>query len=212
MSYIDIVNGFWRAHKQQKLSGVAIQIFFYLCNVNNYYRWSEWFYISHDTIANGLSMSTKTVQRGTRELHRNGHINVQKQRGRKPNKYSIKRSWVVSAVHPNVHPSVHPNVHPGVRQIKSNRVIDKEEGVITCRTNETTQRNGTPSPPAKKPRVFMSDLKAQKQILEQRIKALKDAGYEDAWGHNYANKEDKLKAKKLRAQLKALEDRMLETV
>jgi len=209
MTYIEIVNAFWMAHKRKKVSGAAIQIFFYLCNVNNYYRWTEWFYVPHDTIANGLNMSTKTVQRGIRELQTKGHINVQKQRGRKPNKYSIKNAWTVSNVHPNVHPSVHPNVH----QIKSNRVIDKDKGGSNWGTNGTTQAVAAPStPPPKMPRVFMSDLKAQKAILEKRLKAVRDAGWDDAWGHHYANDEDRKKAREIRKNLKAVEDRMLEAV
>jgi|9_EtaG_2_1085328.scaffolds.fasta_scaffold00354_2 hypothetical protein len=201
MSYIDLINAFWRLHRQKQFSANAVAVFFHLLNINNYHKWAEWFELSYDNMALTLKLDRRKCMRSVRELSLKKAISSENQGGRLPNKYSIKSALQYQNGTTN-----------GLQSVLQTDYKRTTNGTLLKSIENRDIEGERVKPPTNKPRVFMSDLKAKKAILEKRLKALKDAGYEDAWGHQYANKEDRLKARELKQQLKALEDRMLEAV
>ena len=212
MSYVDIVNGFWRYHKGTPVGGKAIQLFFYLCNVNNYYQWEEWFYLPRDTMAKGLQMSHSTIGRCLNELETHKLLVVQKRGGTLPNKYSIKRALRYSPAPPNpLRYTLRYSPEPSsIYKSNSNNKTDKRGGdsktVTPPLTPPPKPTNGKPPP-----RLFISELKVKREVLADRLRLVRNRAHEcPTGGLRYSNPKDLELAKELKQRIRAVEDQMLD--
>jgi len=215
MTYIDLINGFWRLHREKQFSPDSIAVMFHLMNLNNYHRWVDWFELSYENMSYTLKLEKRKCMRSVRELSQKSAISVQKRGGRLANKYSIKsamRYHIGTTNGLQTVPQLDHNLTTNGTLLKSIEYRDKRRG-----GGSGAVAPPSPTPPSKPtnakppPRLFISELKIKREILEDRLKAVRYRGHEDpVGGLQYSDPKDRQEARELKAKIKEIEDRMLD--
>ena len=60
-------------------------------------------------------------------------------------------------------------------------------------------------------RLFISELKEKRRVLDDRLKEIKYRGFDEPLGFHYANDDDRQKAKLIKQQLRVIDEQILET-
>ncbi|MDO4587963.1 MAG: hypothetical protein Q4C95_11820 [Planctomycetia bacterium] len=89
MSYIDLINRFWRKAEFLGFSATEIAVYFYLLNAANVLGWNLSPKVSHRILQEKLCLSQTAIAKALDNLHSCNFIMIDKGAGRRKSSYSI---------------------------------------------------------------------------------------------------------------------------
>ena len=93
MNYIELINNFWKAHREYSFSPVEIALYFYLLDVSNGLGWKNPFNQANTFIVGVLGISEKTLYNARKTLQEAGLIEFESGNGRRyKSSYFLKGS------------------------------------------------------------------------------------------------------------------------
>ena len=212
MDYEELVTCLWKLNRRKRLGNQVCATALWLLDLWSRNGRSEWFPCTQLYIQEETGASRGTVKRVLKVLEDKKLLLI-KQRGQKvPSIFSIVPMVKTLSV-----------LERG-QNVLSNRPLSEERGqnertngsplldararstaTTTATTNKakeeaTSAREAAP-PPIKKPRLYISELKAQREALGEQLNELAYLGHEDAMGVHY-RPEDRPKVKELKNRMK----------
>ena len=83
MNYIELINNFWKVHKEYNFSPIEIALYFYLLDVSNGLGWKNPFNQANTFIVGILGISEKTLYNARKTLEEAGLIEFESGNGRR---------------------------------------------------------------------------------------------------------------------------------
>ena len=165
-------------------------------------------------ISERINATSPTVLSGIRELEKTGIIKVKRGGPRVPNEYKVMLNVMVkllsiSGVMLNLYTIKSLPLY-NTNNIHTNTNINKNKEIKGSRYNSQSANAQQVADNSKQNKLSIWKLDKIKAACEQELKDLRNKGHEDAWGFHYANKDDRTKAKGLKAKLKNLNKRIME--
>ena len=214
MNYTDLIECLFRFCECKGLSANAR-----ICVLTLFHHWKrkgcpDSFKMPSRAISERINATSPTVLSGIRELEKTGIIKVKRGGPRVPNEYKVMLNVMVkelsiSGVMLNLYTIKSLPLY-NTNNIHTNTNINKNKEIKGSRYNSQSANAQQVADNSKQNKLSIWKLDKIKAACEQELKDLRIKGYEDAWGFHYANKDDRAKAKELKAKLKNLNKRIME--
>ena len=150
--------------------------------------------------------SAPTTMTSVKELEKSGIIKVKRGGPRVPNTYKVMLNFMVKQLNISgvmlnlfIKETLHSSNRSNTRSNINTNTNNKPNTVKPVDNPRATLKQ--PLVHGKPKKLSMWVLKNQKEACEAELKKLRDNGWEDAMGHRWANKADRLRAKELKAKI-----------
>ena len=124
MTYIELINNFWRLDKEQEFSSVETKLYFLLLETANSFAWRDSFQLSNDRLFARFTESANTVRAARNKLQQIGLITFSS--AKKKNERTKYTIWGSPAA-PQLEPHSAPQLEPINRQDKDIDIRPEKE-------------------------------------------------------------------------------------
>ena len=139
MTYIELINNFWRLDKEQEFSSVETKLYFLLLETANSFAWRDSFQLSNDRLFARFTESANTVRAARNKLQQIGLITFSS--AKKKNERTKYTIWGSPAA-PQFEPHSAPQLEPINRQDK-----DKDKNICPEKENYYVVKEKAPHSP-----------------------------------------------------------------
>ena len=214
MTYTELIECLFRFCECKGLSANAR-----ICVLTLFHHWKrkgcpDSFKMPSRAISERINATSPTVLNGIKELEKTGIIKVKRGGPRVPNEYKVMLNVMVkllsiSGVMLNVYTIKSLPLY-NTNNIHTNTNINKNKEIKESRYNNRSTTAQQVPDNSKQNKLSIWKLDKIKTACEQELKDLRNKGFEDAMGFRYECKEDRIKARELKAKLKNLNKRIME--
>ena len=118
MTYIELINNFWRLDKEQEFSSVETKLYFLLLETANSFAWRDSFQLSNDRLFARFTESANTVRAARNKLQQIGLITFSSAKKKNERtKYTIWGSPAAPQLEPHSAPQLEPHSAPQLEPI-----------------------------------------------------------------------------------------------
>ena len=214
------MTNFWRLNRRERLGTQVCAVALWLLDLWNRNGRPDWFPCTLVYLCEETGVSRGTARRVLGVLEAQKLVEISKRGQKVPSMFSmipmVKR-LLPGERGQNVLSNCTLSEKRG-QNVRSNGTLSPSPTIdararsttTTSTTSSSTTRGASnareaSSPPTKKPKLFISELKTQRDALSEHLNELAYRGYEDAFRVHY-QPEDREKAKELKKRIKELRD------